>query len=159
MTPTAAARVFVRRGPVLQRVVSCPVGSRPKSTKANDEQPLEKSPESEPKAITIPGPSWIWLEPLLSTITIWFFGDLSAQKISASEEDSYSPSRALRSVFIGSLTSIPSYRWFMFLGESFNYSSRALSLATKIFVNQLAFTPVFNTYFFSMHSVASGHGL
>lgn len=62
----------------------------------------------------------------------------------------------MRSVFIGSLTSIPSYRWFMFLGQSFNYSSKLLSLATKIFVNQLVFTPLFNTYFFSMHSLLSG---
>ncbi|KAF4301329.1 Protein SYM1 [Botryosphaeria dothidea] len=177
MTLAAATRVVVRRRPVLQHVATRPAGARQKFTKAGDRQPLEKEvPESEPKIISIPGPSWLWLEPvsrpfraysraqarrpyvvqLLSTITIWFFGDLSAQKISASEEDSYSPARALRSLFIGSLTSIPSYRWFIFLGQSFNYSSKLLSLATKIFVNQLVFTPVFNTYFFSMHSLLSG---
>ncbi|KAK0645051.1 Protein SYM1 [Lasiodiplodia hormozganensis] len=176
MTPTTSARALVRRGPVLSRAVGRPSGARHGCTKSKSGQAVEKSPKSEPTTVTVQGPSWVWLEPvgrpfraysraqarrpyvvqLLSTITIWFFGDLSAQMISASEEDSYSPSRALRSVFIGSLTSIPNYRWFMFLGQSFNYSSKLLSLATKIVVNQLVFTPVFNTYFFSMHSLLGG---
>ncbi|KAL0254817.1 Dihydroorotate dehydrogenase (quinone), mitochondrial [Diplodia seriata] len=137
MTPTISARVLLRRGPVFPRAVGRPTCVRRKYTKTKSGQSLEEPPESESK-------------------TIWFFGDLSAQMISISEDDSYSPSRALRSVFIGSLTSIPNYRWFMFLGQSFNYSSKLLSLATKIVVNQLVFTPLFNTYFFSMHSLLSG---
>ncbi|OJD37190.1 integral membrane mpv17 pmp22 [Diplodia corticola] len=132
MTPTASVRVLLRRGSLFPRAAGRPAGIRRKCTKTKS---LEEPPEREPKTITIQGPSWVWLEPvgrpfraysraqarrpyvvqLLSTITIWFFGDLSAQMISASEEDSYSPTRALRSVFIGSLTSIPNYRWFMFL--------------------------------------------
>ncbi|KAL1629383.1 hypothetical protein SLS54_001132 [Diplodia seriata] len=176
MTPTISARVLLRRGPVFPRAVGRPTCVRRKYTKTKSGQSLEEPPESESKTVNIHGPSWSWLEPvgrpfraysraqarrpyvvqLLSTITIWFFGDLSAQMISISEDDSYSPSRALRSVFIGSLTSIPNYRWFMFLGQSFNYSSKLLSLATKIVVNQLVFTPLFNTYFFSMHSLLSG---
>lgn len=48
---------------------------------------------------------------------------------------------------------------FMFLGNHFNYSSKILSLTTKVTVNQLAFTPVFNSYFFGMQSFLSGDSL
>jgi protein Mpv17 len=47
----------------------------------------------------------------------------------------------------------------MFLGSNFNYPSRLLSLATKVVVNQICFTPVFNTYFFGMQSFLSGDSL
>lgn len=48
---------------------------------------------------------------------------------------------------------------FMFLSTNFNYSSRILSLATKITVNQLCFTPIFNSYFFGMQAFLSGEDL
>ncbi len=48
---------------------------------------------------------------------------------------------------------------FMFLGNNFNYSSKVLSLATKVTVNQICFTPIFNTYFFGMQSFLSGDSL
>jgi len=57
---------------------------------------------------------------------------------------------------IGVICSIPAYSWFMYLNRSFNYSSRLLSLATKVTVNQIVFTPVFNSYFFGMQSLLSG---
>jgi hypothetical protein len=44
---------------------------------------------------------------------------------------------------------------FMFLGTHFNYPSQLLSLATKVVVNQLVFTPIFNSYFFGMQTVLS----
>lgn len=47
----------------------------------------------------------------------------------------------------------------MFLGNNFNYASKTLSLATKVTVNQLCFTPLFNTYFFGMQSLLSGDTL
>jgi protein Mpv17 len=47
----------------------------------------------------------------------------------------------------------------MFLGNHFNYSSKLLSLTTKVTVNQLAFTPLFNSYFFGMQSFLSGDSL
>jgi hypothetical protein len=47
----------------------------------------------------------------------------------------------------------------MFLGNHFNYSSLLLSLATKVVVNQAVFTPIFNTYFFGMQALLSGHTL
>ena len=48
---------------------------------------------------------------------------------------------------------------FVFLSQSFNYSSRLLSLATKVVVNQLCFTPLFNTYFFGMQAALAGENL
>jgi protein Mpv17 len=47
----------------------------------------------------------------------------------------------------------------MFLGNHFNYSSKILSLATKITVNQAVFTPINNTYFFGMQSFLSGDSM
>ena len=44
----------------------------------------------------------------------------------------------------------------MFLSNNFNYASRLLSLATKVVVNQLCFTPIFNSYFFGMQSFLVG---
>lgn len=47
----------------------------------------------------------------------------------------------------------------MFLSRNFNYSSRLLSLATKIAVNQCLFTPLFNSYFFGMQAFLAGDNL
>jgi dihydroorotate dehydrogenase len=47
-------------------------------------------------------------------------------------------------------------RRFVWLSNSFNYPSRILSVATKVIVNQICFTPVFNTYFFGMQALLSG---
>ncbi len=44
----------------------------------------------------------------------------------------------------------------MFLSHNFNYASRVLSIATKVVVNQLCFTPVFNSYFFGMQALLAG---
>lgn len=47
----------------------------------------------------------------------------------------------------------------MFLHNHFNYASRPLSVLTKVVVQQICFTPVFNTYFFSLHSLLGGAAL
>lgn len=47
----------------------------------------------------------------------------------------------------------------MFLGNNFNYSSKVLSLATKITVNQAVFTPINNSYFFGMQAFLSGDSM
>ena len=44
----------------------------------------------------------------------------------------------------------------MFLHNNFNFTSKFLSILTKVCVQQAVFTPVFNTYFFSVHSLLSG---
>lgn len=45
---------------------------------------------------------------------------------------------------------------FIFLSQNFNYTSRLLSLATKVVVNQVCFTPIFNSYFFGMQAFLAG---
>lgn len=47
----------------------------------------------------------------------------------------------------------------MFLSRNFNYTSRVLSLVTKIVVNQCIFTPLFNSYFFGMQAFLAGDNL
>lgn len=44
----------------------------------------------------------------------------------------------------------------MFLHRNFNFASKFLSILTKVVVQQTVFTPVFNTYFFSVQSLLSG---
>lgn len=44
----------------------------------------------------------------------------------------------------------------MYLGTTFNYPSKILSLGSKVVVNQIVFTPVFTSYFFGMQSLLSG---
>jgi len=91
-----------------------------------------------------------------SSLVIYFIGDLAAQRLSG---DEYDPKRTLRALVISAGSSIPSYKWFMFLGNNFNYPSKVLSLATKVTVNQICFAPVFNTYFFAMQAFLSGDSL
>jgi hypothetical protein len=123
-------------------------------------------------AQTIPGPSWLWLEPivepfraygrvqqrrpyrtqLISSLVIYFVGDLVAQSIApaapkeaqevaedAEEKgwvqqwsDDRDWARTGRALAIGGLSSIPSYKWFLWLSNNFNYSSKILSLSTKV---------------------------
>ncbi|KAJ6109142.1 hypothetical protein N7486_001376 [Penicillium sp. IBT 16267x] len=121
---------------------------------------------------------------LWSSIVIYLFGDLSAQlffppekpapanddqnvsKTSAESKDgnedkpgfgsSYDPWRTVRHLIVGAGSAIPSYNWFWFLHNNFNFSSKLLSILTKVTVQQIVFTPVFNTYFFSGHSLLAG---
>ncbi|KAL5045347.1 hypothetical protein BDW71DRAFT_184137 [Aspergillus fruticulosus] len=116
-----------------------------------------------------------------SSIVIYLCGDLSAQfffppenlpqkamesgpkgednKGVVEEKGGYDPWRTMRHLTVGIGSSIPSYNWFMFLHNSFNFASKPLSILTKVVVQQAVFTPVFNTYFFSVHSLLSGASL
>ncbi|KAJ6120856.1 hypothetical protein N7523_005136 [Penicillium sp. IBT 18751x] len=117
---------------------------------------------------------------LYSSVVIYLCGDLSAQlffpsdpplpakgeqdasKDEGDKEDrhgGYDPWRTVRHLIVGTGSSIPTYNWFMFLHNHFNYSSKILSVLTKVVVQQTCFTPVFNTYFFSMHSLLAGASL
>lgn len=131
----------------------------------------QKAPES---TKTIPGPSWLWLEPVyepfraygrvqrrrpyttqfLSALVIYFVGDLVAQSLGpapsteqkaageaeGSEERGWVQAwaeerdwaRTGRALMIGGLAAVPGYRWFLWLSKSFNYSSKVLSLTTKV---------------------------
>ncbi|KAF5876277.1 putative mpv17 pmp22 family protein [Botrytis fragariae] len=157
-----------------------------KKHNSNNSTPVSHSspsPESSPNGTAIPIPAtianvpiWQRLGPLTrsfqaygrsqrkrpyttqfcSSLVIYFLGDLSAQSICG---DDYDWKRTLRALVISMGSSIPSYKWFMFLSNNFNYSSKAVSLATKVGVNQMFFTPIFNTYFFGMQSLLSGDSL
>jgi protein Mpv17 len=102
------------------------------------------------------------LTQLDSALIIYFLGDLSAQTMQThgfTDADArYEPLRALRAMCIGGLCCIPSYRWFLWLGRNFNYRAHWRSLAAKIVVSQMLFTPVFNSYFFGMHTLLAGGG-
>ncbi|KAJ5082363.1 hypothetical protein N7532_011406 [Penicillium argentinense] len=119
---------------------------------------------------------------LWSSIVIYLCGDLSAQLLfpeqksakkdqdesktvpgEESEEEkeqgfgsTYDPWRTVRHLIVGAGSSIPSYNWFWFLHNNFNFASKFLSILTKVTVQQMCFTPVFNTYFFSVHSLLGG---
>ncbi|KAL2056380.1 hypothetical protein ABVK25_003403 [Lepraria finkii] len=94
-----------------------------------------------------------WATQVGTSLVIYLCGDLAAQKIGGED---YYPWRTVRHLTIGAISSIPAYSWFMYLSRSFNHSSRLLSLATKVGVNQIVFTPIFNSYFFGMQSLLSG---
>ncbi|KAH8426312.1 Mpv17/PMP22 family protein [Aspergillus melleus] len=120
---------------------------------------------------------------LWSSIIVYLCGDLSAQFLfpsqntsvqnkdsqgsqsgeedgdAATSQGGYDPWRTMRHLVVGSGSSIPSYTWFMFLHHNFNFASKFLSILTKVVVQQAVFTPVFNTYFFSVHSLLSGASL
>lgn len=92
---------------------------------------------------------------LCTTLTTYLCGDLLAQDIGG---ELYDPNRTLRMLTIGAIAAIPGYKWFLFLGRNFNFSSKVASIITKVAVNQAIFTPVFNTYFFGMQAVLTGEG-
>ena len=117
-----------------------------------------------------------WATQVGTSLVIYFCGDQVAQKFDGEE---YDPWRTMRHLTIGAVCSIPAYSWFatrplsirrlkltafrfMYLNRCFNYSSKLLSLATKVVVNQIVFAPIFSSYFFGMQSLLSGdniHGI
>ncbi|KAF1839687.1 hypothetical protein BDW02DRAFT_539100 [Decorospora gaudefroyi] len=118
-----------------------------------------------------------YVTQLVSSLVIYLVGDLVAQSITQpptppetqelsekGEErgwvqqwsDDRDWARTCRALAIGGLSSIPAYKWFLWLSNNFNYSSKILSLTTKVTVNQALFTPIFNSYFFGMQSLLSG---
>jgi len=182
---STAGRVLRARRVLQRRSRQSPFKS-PQSTSHNP--PPKQQPNSpntsSADAKTIPGPLWLWTEPLnsytrvhsrrphtvqvISTLIIYFLGDLASQNIApspqnddeeASKPSSYDPMRTVRALIIGGAAAIPGYHWFLFLARNFNYSSKTASIAIKVLINQIVFTPVFNSYFFGMQSALSGASL
>ena len=117
--------------------------SKPPTSSPSPTTPPKNAIPQQQKRTMIPGPAWAWIEPLatpfyaygrmqarsplltqlLSSLTIYFIGDLSAQLVAtsgnedASDAHVYEPIRGIRALIIGGLFSIPSYKWFMFLGN------------------------------------------
>ncbi|EEH08602.1 conserved hypothetical protein [Histoplasma capsulatum G186AR] len=73
----------------------------------------------------------------------------------------YDPLRTVRHMTVGALAAVPGYKWFMYLHNNFNFRSkpRFVSIITKVAINQVCFTPIFNTYFFCMQSLLAGTSL
>jgi protein Mpv17 len=186
------ARAFLARQMLQRRLQFLP--KRSQSThNSHPKEPLNTNftqhgpanlPTSDLK--TIPGPIWVWTQPLnsysrvhkrrpytvqiVSTLIIYFFGDMAAQRINPTPQDNtnetastpsstYDPQRTVRALLIGGLAAIPGYHWFLYLARNFNYTSKAGSIVVKVLVNQIVFTPIFNSYFFGMQSALSGAGL
>ncbi|CAN8102038.1 unnamed protein product [Discula destructiva] len=97
-----------------------------------------------------------WVVQLCTSLTIFCLGDMCSQRIGGKD---YDPVRTGRAIIIGGVISIPNFEWFMFLSRNFNYASKLLSIATKIVVNQVVFTPLFNSYFFGMQALLAGDTL
>jgi protein Mpv17 len=99
-----------------------------------------------------------YVTQFVTSLIIYFCGDLSSQAIQRDPAPDatfkWDPKRALRAVIIGGISSIPSYRYFIFLSSHFNYfKTHVANLALKVVLNQLTFAPMFNTYFFGMQSL------
>ncbi|ORY65122.1 uncharacterized protein BCR38DRAFT_368127 [Pseudomassariella vexata] len=153
-----------------RRFQSSQTGSSPNSKTAKTEDPI-------PVPSTVaPLPFWQRLGPLTRTaeayaraqrkrpyvtqvasaLVIYLGADISAQRMSGKD---YDIKRTARSLAVGAFAAIPNYTWFMFLSHHFNYSSRIISIGTKVLVNQICFTPLFNTYFFGSQALLSGDTL
>ncbi|VBB84493.1 Putative Protein SYM1 [Podospora comata] len=149
---------------------------RPHSSKVNGAKPIQSAQHQAPitpPAKIQPPPLWLRLGPLtraaqaygrthqkrpyttqiLTSLFIFLCGDISAQSIGGDEHDF---GRTARALFIGGTSSVPSYLWVVYLSNSFNFASRALSIAARVVVNQIMFAPLFNTYFFGTQAVLSG---
>ncbi|KOS17854.1 Protein sym-1 [Escovopsis weberi] len=97
-----------------------------------------------------------YLTQIISSLIVYGAADISAQSVG---DQDYDALRTGRGLVIGAIASIPAYRWFIWLSQSFNYSSRVLSMATRVLVSQSIFTTLFNTYFFGAHALLAGQGL
>ncbi|KAI0888785.1 uncharacterized protein GGS22DRAFT_152349 [Annulohypoxylon maeteangense] len=97
-----------------------------------------------------------WATQIASALAIYFAADISAQRISGKE---YVPERTVRNMVIGAVSAVPCFIWFVWLSKSFNYGSHIVSIGVKIVVNQMIFTPTFNTYFFGSQALLAGDSL
>ncbi|KAI1142025.1 hypothetical protein F5Y05DRAFT_212690 [Hypoxylon sp. FL0543] len=97
-----------------------------------------------------------YVTQIASALVIYLAADVSAQRIGGKE---YVPERTVRNLIIGAVAAVPNFLWFVWLSRNLNFASHALSLGVKIVVNQLVFTPVFNSYFFGMQALLAGESL
>ncbi|KAI1208461.1 uncharacterized protein F4807DRAFT_152547 [Annulohypoxylon truncatum] len=97
-----------------------------------------------------------WATQVASALAIYLAADVSAQRISGKE---YKPERTVRNMVIGAVSAVPCFLWFVWLSMNFNYGSRIISIGVKIVVNQMIFTPTFNSYFFGSQALLAGDSL
>lgn len=158
-----------------------PPTAKPHRTLSSQQPTAQKAPAS---ATTIPGPTWLWLEPIyepfraygraqrrrpyrtqfISSLVIYLVGDIVAQSIGPADAEKEAVgqskdvdedeeergwvqvwseerdwARTARALFIGGAAAVPGYRWFLWLSSSFNYSSKILSLGTKVLMSFIYF--------------------
>ncbi|KAF1984337.1 hypothetical protein K402DRAFT_395700 [Aulographum hederae CBS 113979] len=112
----------------------------------------------------------------VSVLVIYLIADLTAQVIAirkpsveepadesrakeAGEEipgPSYDPLRTARSLVIGGACAVPSYIFFLRLGNMFPTLPTPIGITLKVLINQFTYTPLFNIYFFGSQSLLSG---
>ncbi|KAF8455933.1 hypothetical protein BGX38DRAFT_1087978, partial [Terfezia claveryi] len=94
---------------------------------------------------------------LFTSIAIYLLGDINAQLLFGDKNTPYDPIRTLRMITIGGILSAPSYRWFLYLSDLFSPRfPKPVAVALRVMINQLCFTPVFLTAFFSLQSFLTG---
>ncbi|KAI5780309.1 hypothetical protein DFH27DRAFT_340001 [Peziza echinospora] len=94
---------------------------------------------------------------LATSIAIYLLGDINAQLLFGDKDAGYDGVRTLRMVTIGSILSAPSYCWYLYLSGLFQPRfSKPVAVALRVLINQLCFTPVFLTAFFSLQSFFTG---
>ena len=123
-----------------------------------------------------------YLTQFISSLVIYFLGDLSSQYIQQlvparpidapvatqiptttrcsqasmpTTQSTYDLQRSMRALFIGGTISIPSYLWFMYLSRLWPTLPHMTSLWMKVGLNTAVFAPALNAYFFTVHSVLS----
>ncbi|KAH6659188.1 hypothetical protein BKA67DRAFT_543805 [Truncatella angustata] len=94
-----------------------------------------------------------WVTQVCSSLVIYLLADLNAQRIGGKE---YDPVRTRNMLITGAGFSIPGYEWFKALGGWFTFSSKPLSVATRVLFNQFTFAPLINIYFFTMQALLTG---
>jgi len=72
---------------------------------------------------------------------------------------SYDAKRTARALLIGGAIAVPSYIYFLRLGNMFPTLPTPLGITLKVLINQFTYTPLFNVYFFGSQSLLSGHTL
>ncbi|KAK9468023.1 hypothetical protein V1512DRAFT_260593 [Lipomyces arxii] len=92
---------------------------------------------------------------MLQSLVVGCLGDSISQLIIAPDEE-YSPFRTVKVMLTGSVLSLPTFRWFLFMGRHINHSNKYVSVAMKVVANQLFFAPLFLSSFLSIGIMFQG---
>lgn len=92
---------------------------------------------------------------VLQSMAVGFIGDSLSQLV-ISPENEYQPLRTVKVLLTGSILSLPTYRWFLFMARRINHPNKFVSLAMKIVANQTCFAPFFLSSFISSGLVFQG---
>ncbi|KAK9462146.1 uncharacterized protein V1516DRAFT_673879 [Lipomyces oligophaga] len=85
---------------------------------------------------------------VLQAIVVSFVGDTLSQAFTTDED--YDLTRTSKVMLTGSILSIPTYRWFVFMARNINHANKYISLAMKCVANQTCFAPFFLSSFLTI---------